>query len=653
MIFSEYPFLRYVIFLTLGILFYPVVAHLDSAWWLYGLGLTFTLYFILILINEKSREFQHRVSLPLLAMLQLLFLGLIVAERNDISKKSNHLVNFRAPIFAYTAQVQGQDEPKPNSVANSLKMKSILTQDGWQSVEGEVLIYHRSKESLQAGDFLLVKGSPQEIQEPAVPFEFDYRRFMRRQKISHQHFVGDNFEVIGKVKDQPIHTFFIQIRSVVMKQLESKILDPKASQVAKALLLGQKKNLEKDISDAYSTAGAMHILAVSGLHVGIIYGFFFLFVKPYRLKKSNRVIYLSLIIVLIWAYAMLTGMSPSVMRAATMFTLMALAQMKSRSPSIFNAISLSAFILLIFDPDLIYAVGFQLSYIALIGILLFQPVLVRLWMPKHAVLEYMWQISTVGIAAQLATFPISAYYFHTFPVYFILSNLVAIPGAFLIMCFGVPFMLLSKVPLISDALAWPTEKAILLVNKSVFWIQELPFSKIDEIYIPGASVFFYWLILAMLFLGLIYRKSAFYHFGAGLLFVFLLIRAYWIIEAQQRKELIVYGVQKGYAVDFWIRKDLYHSMEIEDSELTFKITPYRKTMEIEKMYPLTIVSQDSMQKIVLPADLGFIELSKGSVGFQGLANNQSYIWEGGKWQPYTQGDSLYLGVGQKTYKFVF
>lgn len=550
MIFSEYPFLRYVFFLILGIVVYPVVSHLNPNIWIFGLGLAFTFYIILIFLNEKKGEYIFKVSVPFLAILQLLFLGVLVAERNDIDHIPNHVANLKTPILGYTGLVLGQDEPKPNSVANRLKLKSVLTENGWQQAIGEIIVYHRAQKPLRVGDLLLVKGSPQEIQSPTAPFEFDYRKFMRRQKISHQHFVGENFQVLGRINDQPINAVFIHLRSVVMGHLETKIQHPQASQVAKALLLGQKKNLEKEISDAYSTAGAMHILAVSGLHVGIIYGFFFLFIKPYRLKKPKRIIYLSLIILLIWAYALLTGMSPSVMRAATMFTLMGLAQMKSRSPSIFNAISLSAFILLIFDPDLIYAVGFQLSYIALMGILLFQPVLVRLWTPKYPVVEYMWQISTVGIAAQLATFPISAYYFHAFPVYFIVSNLVAIPGAFVIMCFGVPLMLLAELPMISDVLAWLTEKSILLVNQLVFWIQELPYSRINEIYISSMAVFFYWSILAMVFLSLLHRKPVAAYFAAVLSFSFLVIRLALALEANQKKNWYSTACKKGMLLIF-------------------------------------------------------------------------------------------------------
>src|SRR5690606_7061175 len=308
---------------------------------------------------------------------------------------------------------------------------------------GEVIIYHQLQKNLEPGEVMWVQGNPSAIPPPYNPHEFDYRRFLANQQIFHSHFVGAKLTKVGMVNHQPINNLVLLLRAFVLEKIDGHITTPHSNQIAKALLLGQNKNLEKEVSEAYITAGTMHVLAVSGLHVGIIYGFFFLFIKPYQLPGRKRALYLSLIIIIIWIYALITGMSPSVLRAATMFSLMALAQMKSRSPSIYNSLALSALILLVFDPFILYSVGFQLSYMAVLGIVLLQPKIVGWWEPDNRIFRYLWEITTVGIAAQLATFPISVHYFHVFPTYFIISNLVAIPGAFLVMACGIPFMLFS------------------------------------------------------------------------------------------------------------------------------------------------------------------------------------------------------------------
>src|SRR5690606_12449153 len=183
----------------------------------------------------------------------------------------------------------------------------------------------------------------------------------------------------GKENHSPIYNWVLQLRLNIQEKMDRHIPSPHSNQIAKALLLGQKNYLDKEVSDAYVTAGTMHVLAVPGLHVGIVYGFFFLFIKPYQLANKKRLLYLSGIILIIWIYALITGMSPSVLRAATMFTLVGLAQMKARSPSIYNSLALSALILMVFDPYIFYSVGFQLSYLAVLGIVLLHPKISELW----------------------------------------------------------------------------------------------------------------------------------------------------------------------------------------------------------------------------------------------------------------------------------
>lgn len=602
------------------------------------------LYALIIFINSYKERFGFRTLIPFLAYLQLLLAGITSCYLKDIRHDQNNLINVPYQIDSYLAVVLDYDQSKPNSVSNRISLKKVFDGTTWQDAKGEVLLYHKSLLDLSPGDLVWIWGGPQKISPPSNPQEFDYRNFMLNQQISHQHFVSDQITLVGKLREFPIENFFMRLRSGIMEGIDRKFTDPKSNQIAKALLLGQKKILDKDISEAYSTAGAMHVLAVSGLHVGIIYGFFFLFFKPYRLSKPYRIFYLALIILLIWAYAMLTGMSASVMRAATMFTLMAMAQMNSRNPSIFNPIALSSLILLVFDPFLLYAVGFQLSYTALLGIVLIQPLLVGLWLPKTRLIEYGWQITTVGIAAQLATFPISGYYFHSFPVYFLLSNLIAIPGAFLIMSFGVPYMIFNSVPLMGSVLAWITEKAISIVNYLIFWIQELPFSKISDLYLSPSFIGFYFLVLGIL---LVLRvdpgKRALFT-----LFVLLtgigLYRGYAIIEDISRKEILIYGLEKGIAIDVLFEGDLYAFEDLNDKDLQYKVNPNRKKISSNTTFPLLAFYSGENLLIYLPGNLGYIMIQSDQIDVVNEGRKeQFYVWAEGEWQVKAKGRPFDLG----------
>lgn len=643
--FSEFPFLRYILFFILGVLTYTFFGSLvPIKFILVTIVFVYLLYLILVCINIYRKEYRFKIQLPLLAYFLMLSSGIFFAKNTDIHNQPDHLLNNDMIVQSYLATVLSNDEVKPNSIANRVLVKRVFSNGIAQRLTGEVLIYHRSEKSLNPGDILLISGSPQPIQGPKNPNEFNYKKFMLRQQIAHQHFIGDDFEVLGRIHERPIEDFFTNIRARIMANMELYFEQEMSAQVAKALLLGQKKNLDKELSEAYATAGAMHILAVSGLHVGIIYGFFFLFVKPFRLPVTKRVLYLSLIILLIWGYAMLTGMSPSVMRAATMFSLMALAQMKSRSPSIFNAIALSALILLVFDPFLIYAVGFQLSYMALLGILVIQPMLVRLWLPGNRFLEYVWQISTVGIAAQLATFPISAYYFHIFPTYFILSNLAAIPGAFLIMSFGVPFMILNGVPVLSGVLAWVTEKLIAMVNLIVFLIQDLPFSKITEISLSVWDIVFYWLLLILVLLLWLYPGKK-----LAVSFLILLVfggvfRSTGTIFQQKEREMFVYTLNRGKAIDYLSGSMLFYFEEVDPKNYSYSILPNRSALKVKDSRPLFAFQKDEALNLFLPEYQGSLSIENQQLIFSGFGSDRTvFEWEEGSWKKSESFDTLKLG----------
>src|SRR5690606_8261806 len=239
--------------------------------------------------------------------------------------------------------------------------------------------------------------------------------------------------------------------------------------------------------------------AVRGLHVGVIYALFILILKPLRLKKEKARLYLLFVILVIWLYAFLTGLSPSVVRAATMFSLMTLGQMRERPPSIYNILAFSAMLLLTYNPDVIFEVGFQLSYLAVLGIVMIQPLILNLWLPRNKVLEYIWQLTSVSLAAQLVTFPLSTFYFHVFPTYFLLGNLLILPLAFIIMQVGVPLMIFGWIPGFGDVLGWVLSWLIWLQNWIAEFIRLIPGGKLDRLTMGFSGMILVWGMLLIAF----------------------------------------------------------------------------------------------------------------------------------------------------------
>jgi competence protein ComEC len=632
--FAEYPFLRYLLFFVMGIFMYPDMDLVPVNILCFALVGIWLGYLLILAFGKSIRNWAYyRILLAGLAYLQLILAGSLVAYLQDFITDRNHLIYVEGEVNAYTALVLGQDERKANSIANRVLVKNIKIGENWFPVTGEVLIYHRSETPLLPGQFLLVSGQPTSIPEPANPDEFDYRRFMFNQGVAHRHFIGERFHVLGKVSAFPIESFFIELRIQIMDKIELFFQDKYAKQIAKALLLGQKKEMDRDLSEAYATAGAMHVLAVSGLHVGIIYGFFFLWIKPYRLRTRERAMYLGFVVILIWAYALLTGLSPSVMRAATMFSLVALAQMKSRNPSIFNPIAISALALPLFDPSLIYTVGFQLSYVALLGILLIQPILVGIWIPKNRIIEYAWQISTVGIAAQMATFPLSAYYFHIFPVYFLLSNLVAIPGAFLIMACGLPFMIASQFEFLGKALGWLTEWAIKAVNTLILAIQHLPGARISGLYFQLYDIFLYFLVLGILILIYHFPKRKLVWSMVALLGMVGVYRVFDNVNPEEFPSLTIYKLDKGFALDYRYSGDLWYLDHADSSTLSYNVFPHRDRYGAREIKEIKLFQNEGKQMALLPNQM-ILTWTGYSWELSGDNNLglMTYKWENGAWE---------------------
>lgn len=600
--FSDYPFVRYTLFFMLGILLYPYLDFIERPQLMAATLCFLILYLILVLVDYSKKTYQLRAGFPLLAYSLLVLLGVMFTHLKDVKNNPSHLL-FQPGAEGYLGLVLDHDQKKAKSWANRVAVKMVKKDNKFFPSTGEVIVYHTVSENLKPGEVIWISGTPPTIDPPKNPHEFGYQQFMSNQQIYHSHFIGTHVVQIGITNEQSIQRWVLKLRAVLLGRIDRYIEAPFSRQIAHALLLGQKKNLEKELSEAYITAGTMHVLAVSGLHVGILYGFFFLLIKPYRLSIAKRVVYLSILIGIIWLYALLTGMSPSVMRAATMFTLIGLAQMKSRNPSIFNTLALSALILLIFDPYILYSVGFQLSYLAVLGILIFQPWIRELWMPQNRIVFYLWEITTVGIAAQLATFPISAHYFHVFPTYFIFSNLIAIPAAFLIMSLGIPFLMLSYFEPVGRLLGSLLDQIIQAENRVIFLIQKLPFAKIDQINLSLLEMLLVWLLVIYTYLLVREAKKKYALYFLLILSVMLGYNWWHLWREGQRNELYIYEIGPGMAVDHYFHGRLYtHTEKVSLEDVFYKIIPNRIHRIPQKPMDLEFVEEKNMRYLILPGN---------------------------------------------------
>jgi competence protein ComEC len=644
--FADFPFLRYLPFL-LGGIFLDRSVYSPGLWVL--LGSIFFLwlgYFILILKQEKIKTILRPSALAY-AML-ILFGAFLNQVKNESFPEGLEKV---ITADQYLAEVIQYDVQKPNSFENLLELRSVKTSAGWSDASGKVLVYHQSESPLFPGQILLVNKAPEVIPGAKNPNEFDYKSFLARKGIFHRQFIGKEVQIVQSGQSSDFRYFLDHLRQKMVLMLEAKIPDPDSRQVALALLLGQKQNLDPEIRKAYSETGVMHILAVSGLHVGIIYAIFLFLMKVVRLKKHQTKYYLIAVIGIIWLYAFLTGLSPSVLRAATMFSLITLGQMRERKPSIYNVLAFSAMLLITVNPDVIFDVGFQLSYLAVTGIVLIQPLIVNWWLPSTKVGEYFWQMTSVSIAAQLVTFPLSVYYFHVFPTYFLVANLFVIPISFLIMQVGVPLMILGWIPFLGEALGWILSWLVWSQNQVTLIIHQFPLGTINRLTIGFSGMVLIWALL------LIWAN---WEFGdkKNLTWTAFFLIFFWSVSSvknelsKPEEELIIYQGKKGNMFDFSSNGKLYSwNQGLEPEEISFVVGPNRIANQWSQFPEMLSAGQKEDSKIDFPFHSIEFSSNQNQFYFPTEIPKTIQIWEGDRWKNLDNSDSLKLG--DKAFRILF
>ncbi len=396
----------------------------------------------------------------------------------------------------------------------------------------------------EAGSQLYLHAPIKRIENKGIPFEFDYQTYMAAQGIYYQTFVTKNSFRLLDSRQSSIFTMAETWRNRLLAILRSHLHQAESFQVVSALSLGYRNELTPETKAYFMRTGAMHVLAVSGLHVGLILLFLQTGLKFMGNKTTARWIRFSIILVSLWAYALITGLSPSVLRACTMFSFLHTAQQLQRNSSIYNTLAASAFVLLFVQPDLLFAVGFQLSYAAVASIVYFYPLLEPIVPSRSKWIRKLWQLLCVSAAAQIGTFPLSIYYFHQFPTYFWLSNFVAIPAAFLILSGSFLILITAPFPFLSKTLGSLLDSLTSLVLDLLKMIGNLPGAVISQISISPLQLGLLIILILTVIFFIEYAQKRHLYWALSCLIGFQLIGLGSKLKLFNQHLLIQYGDKK-------------------------------------------------------------------------------------------------------------
>ena len=502
---QRYPFLRLLIPLSVGI----VCGDAHASPLSYEGCLAAALFLFLLLLTSLRPRFSRLFTPTLYLLLFGIGYTLSVRQRQQV------LFDFAPEACLYQARLQEAPEAKahsflcPVAVTGRLQGDSLLR----YTDEPRFLLYlppTTEAAALRRGDMLWIHARLEAPRNNGNPDEFDYARHLRRKGIAGTAYVPEGqWQTAGHSAGNTLTQRAADYRMRIIELYRRLGFQGDELAVLSALTVGYKEELSDELTETYSVSGASHVLALSGLHIGLLYGMLYLlFAAVWQRKAGLKAPLLAVIVTVLWGFALLTGLSSSVVRSVTMFTLLALSQLRPGERIGINTLAATAFLMLLVRPMWLFDVGFQLSFSAVAAILLIQPRLQRLWKPKWKATAWAWGLITVSLAAQAGVAPLVMHYFARFSTHFLLTNLLVIPLVTLILYAAVVMLLLTPLPAVQYLFA-PVVKALIHgQNQLLQGIEALPYASIDHIWLDGTETVLIYLSALLLFYAFTKPKAA-------------------------------------------------------------------------------------------------------------------------------------------------
>ncbi len=518
-------------------------------------------------------------------------LAMLLVWQKDSRHRSSWYGNMYSDSSVLLVKINEPLIEKPASYRAEGGIISVLNGEKKYSATGKILLYF-SKDSaanaLKYGDLILVKKNPEPIRNSGNPGAFDFKRYEAFQQTYQQVFLTpSDWACTHQSRASGFYRFLYLTRAKIISNLHQFMgSSSQALGIAEALLIGYKEDLDRDLVQAYSNTGVVHIIAISGLHLGLIYAVLLWVLNRLPLIKNTRHFKVILLLGCLWFFSLLTGASASVLRSAVMFTVIIIGKYYFKKSSIYNSLSASAFLLLCYNPYLLWDVGFQLSYLAVVGIVALQKPLYRAVYVPNVWLRKLWEMIAITLAAQVAAFPICLYYFHQFPNMFLFTNLLVVPLSTVILFGEILLLALSPIQFLAAYTGKALTILIHLMNSIIMYFSGFSFSVADKIYATIATTLLLYGVVAFFCAWLIYQHKKFLTFSLICLAAFAGIHALARIQLQGQQKMVVYNVPKHRAVDF-IASDKYvfvgdSILAMAGSLQNFHLKPARTEMHLSQ-----------------------------------------------------------------------
>ncbi|WP_179022089.1 ComEC/Rec2 family competence protein [Winogradskyella forsetii] len=613
----NFTIIKLTIFLVFGIL----LAHylrLDFQTVLYAtIGLVILIRVYWLALKSKINRSPY---FGILACLCMVGVGIISYHLQDETLRSKHYTHLNSSENYNTIVFQIEKRLKPD--AYNAKYIAVIKSFNDEEAIGHLLI-NIKKDSLSkylnVDDIILTSSELKVIQKPLNPYQFDYSKYLELQQVYHQLYLNSNTILKLSNSKSTIYGYADALRTTINLKLVEAGFEKDALSIMNALLLGQRQMIDKSVYNNYVNSGTIHILAVSGLHVGLILWILNFLFRPLLYLKYGNFIRPFILIIILWTFAVIAGLSPSVTRAVTMFSVISFAMHLKRRTNIYNTLVISAFFILLIKPTFLFAVGFQMSYLAVLGIVSVQPIIYKLWQPKYWILDKPWQIFTVTLAAQIGVVPISLFYFHQFPGLFFISNLVVIPFLGIILGFGLLIIALALLGFLPKSIVDIYSFIIDSLNNFIAWVAQFESFLFRDIPFTLLQVLVSYLIVIAMIQA--YKFRNFKWTAMSLIAIIGLHCTYFYNKHQSQNEALVIFNKSRYSMIGLKTNNqltLFHNLDSVQLQSNHAIKNYKVGESID------LVKTDSLQSVYIYKNKIILAIDSIAV-YKGISFYPNYI----------------------------
>lgn len=606
---SHLPLLRIVLPFIAGIYCFNLI---PIPFYVILIASTFLLLLVYISHFTINKPLLKRLNTTLVYISIFILGGLMIVNKQYNNQKA-HFSNFK-PTFAKGIIIK-QPEEKNKSYKAIIALQKIIDSSNTEiNTNGNILVYIQkgsTTSNLEIGDEILFRCNYKPVDTPKNPGEFDYKHYLEHKSIYQQQYISKNeITVTEKHKSLFIKRISNDIGMNIQSVLRKYIPKQENFALADGILLGHRADIDVELYNAFAYTGILHILSVSGLHVGIIYGmliFLLSFIKDKN--KKIKIIKFIFIFCCIWLFTFVTGSSTACVRAAILFSLLNFGKLSKEHVNNLNLLSGAALLQILIDPNNVFDIGFQLSYLAMLGLFIFYKPIYALFYHPNKLIDWIWKLWSASIAAQFFTVPLSIYYFGNFPTYFLLANIFAIPLSAIILWLSVGLAIFSFVSPVAKLIGLLNSFVISVFIQLTYFFSNLPFGKLNNLYISQGQLFI--LLNAVLFLTafVIHQKAKYLLVCLSLFLITIIVSYGYNIKQHKKQELILYSVPKN----FVLAKNnngiqtIFSKDTLDEKAFSYSIKNSYRTLGIDRYETFLLNDSLNTNDVIKDKDLLFVQ----------------------------------------------